>query len=200
MLDLNARVHLDEEELAVLEQEFERACPQVADPLARLGADSADLFALFRRDARGRGFLDDFLVAPLHGAVALAEMDGVAVGIRHDLDLDVARILQVLFHVDRRVAESGTRFFPGELDRLDQVERIMHHAHPAPAAAGGRLDKHRVTDFIGHPPGTPAWRIALMADTLSPIRWMVSARGPMKVKPDSSMRSAKSAFSARKPY
>jgi hypothetical protein len=38
-----------------------------------------------------------------------------------------------------------------------------------------------------------------MADTLSPIRRMVSAFGPMKMKPLFSTRSAKSAFSERKP-
>jgi hypothetical protein len=47
--------------------------------------------------------------------------------------------------------------------------------------------------------GTPAAFIALMASTLSPIRRMVSAFGPMKTKPDCSTRSAKSAFSDRKP-
>ena len=41
--------------------------------------------------------------------------------------------------------------------------------------------------------------MASFAETLSPIRRMVSARGPMKTKPDCSTRSAKSAFSERKP-
>ena len=47
--------------------------------------------------------------------------------------------------------------------------------------------------------GTPASFIARIASTLSPIMRMVSALGPMKTKPDCSTRSAKSAFSARKP-
>jgi hypothetical protein len=47
--------------------------------------------------------------------------------------------------------------------------------------------------------GTPAAFIARIASTLSPIMRMVSAFGPMKMKPDSSTRSAKSAFSDRKP-
>jgi acetyl-CoA carboxylase biotin carboxylase subunit len=48
--------------------------------------------------------------------------------------------------------------------------------------------------------GTPALIIALIADTLSPIKRIVSALGPIKVKPDFSTCSAKSAFSAKKPY
>ena len=47
--------------------------------------------------------------------------------------------------------------------------------------------------------GTPAFFIDLIADTLSPISRIVSARGPMNVKPLCSTRSAKSAFSDRKP-
>ena len=47
--------------------------------------------------------------------------------------------------------------------------------------------------------GTPALVIAIFALTLSPMRRMVSGRGPMKTKPLFSTRSAKSAFSERKP-
>jgi hypothetical protein len=47
--------------------------------------------------------------------------------------------------------------------------------------------------------GTPALIIVCLAVTLSPIRRIVSGRGPMNVKPDCSTRSAKSAFSDRKP-
>ena len=42
--------------------------------------------------------------------------------------------------------------------------------------------------------------MACLALTLSPIRRMVSGRGPMNTKPLFSTRSAKSAFSDRKPY
>ena len=47
--------------------------------------------------------------------------------------------------------------------------------------------------------GTLWLRMTPIADTLSPIRRMVSAFGPMKMKPLFSTRSAKSAFSDRKP-
>ncbi len=48
--------------------------------------------------------------------------------------------------------------------------------------------------------GTPAFFMILMADTLSPMARIVSAFGPMNTKPLFSTRSAKSAFSERKPY
>jgi len=47
--------------------------------------------------------------------------------------------------------------------------------------------------------GTPEAFMTLMADTLSPIKRMVSARGPTKMNPLFSTRSAKSAFSDKNP-
>jgi hypothetical protein len=47
--------------------------------------------------------------------------------------------------------------------------------------------------------GTPAFIMAALALTLSPISRMVSARGPIKTKPERSTFSAKSAFSDRNP-
>ena len=48
--------------------------------------------------------------------------------------------------------------------------------------------------------GSPAFFIATLAFTLSPSSRIVSALGPMNTKPLCSTRSAKSAFSERKPH
>jgi hypothetical protein len=45
----------------------------------------------------------------------------------------------------------------------------------------------------------PTFFIAALAATLSPMVRIDSARGPMKTNPEFSTRSAKSAFSERKP-
>jgi hypothetical protein len=92
MLDLDPRVHLDEKELVVLEQELERAGAAVADLAARVGAALADPRQRPQGHARRRSLLDDLLVAALHRAVALEQVDGVLVLVREHLDLDVARI------------------------------------------------------------------------------------------------------------
>ena len=47
--------------------------------------------------------------------------------------------------------------------------------------------------------GMPAFFIATLAEILSPMMRIDSARGPMNTKPEFSTRSAKSAFSERKP-
>src|SRR2546427_6244917 len=75
MLHLHAGVHLDEVELAVFKEELEGAGATVAQLLAGSGAALADLLDQAARNARSRRFLDDLLVAALHGAVALAQVD-----------------------------------------------------------------------------------------------------------------------------
>src|SRR3546814_13364093 len=84
LFDLDAGVHFDEIELAVFIQEFERAGPAVAHFAAGVGAAVADALDQAAGDARRRGFFDDLLVAPLHGAVALAQPHGVAPAVGPD--------------------------------------------------------------------------------------------------------------------
>src|SRR5690606_16542316 len=147
VLDLDAGVHLDEVEAAVLVQELEGAGAAVADADAGLGADLADLRALLGRDARRGRFLHDLLVAALHRAVAFAQVDGVALAVGEHLDLHVARVLQELLHVDHVVAEGGLGFLLGGGDGVGQRGLGVDHAHAAAAAAAGRLDDHRVADL-----------------------------------------------------
>ena len=79
VLDLDARVHLDEDVAPVgVEQELDGARVDVADlPGERDGVGADPLAQLGVEVGRGRD-LDDLLVAPLHRAVALVEVDDVA--------------------------------------------------------------------------------------------------------------------------
>src|SRR6478736_1275847 len=57
---------------------------------------------------RGRWtFLPNLLVTPLQGAIALAEMDGVAMAVTEHLNLNVAGALEIFLDVDRVIAKSG---------------------------------------------------------------------------------------------
>ena len=103
--------------------------------------------ALFGGDAGCRRFLDHFLVAALHRAVAFAEMDRVALAVGEHLDFHVARILQELLHVDLLVAERGLGLGLGHGDGVAQMRLGVHHAHAATAAAAGGLDDDRVADL-----------------------------------------------------
>ena len=105
VLDLHAGVHLQEEVLAVREQAFDRAGAAVATARAAATAISPRR-SRSAGSTRGRGrLLDQLLVAALDRAVALAEVDDVAVAVGEDLDLDVARVGQVALEVDGRVGE-----------------------------------------------------------------------------------------------
>src|SRR5579863_1449505 len=149
MLHLDAGVHLDEVELPVLEQELERAGAAVADRAARLDATVAHELALPRGDAGGGRLFDDFLVAALHGAVALAEVNDVAVAVSQHLEFDVPRALQEFLHVHLVVAEGRVRLGTRDADCVQERGVSVHHAHAAPAAAARGLDKDRVADVAG---------------------------------------------------
>ena len=110
MLDLQARIHLDEIELAILVEELDRADAEIAELLDGGGDGLADGGAgCIVDDGRG-GFLEHLLVAALQRAVAFAKMDDIAMAVGDDLDFDVPRLLEILLHVNRIVAERGLGF------------------------------------------------------------------------------------------
>jgi len=65
----------------------------------------------------GRRLLEHFLVAALHGAVALTERENGSVRVREQLDLDVARSLEIALEVDTVVAERRLCLTPCSLHR-----------------------------------------------------------------------------------
>src|SRR5207245_6894294 len=75
MLDLDAGVHFDEIELAVLVEEFDGADAEIFHVPHRLGAGLANLGARGGGEHRRGAFLPDLLVAALQRAVALAKID-----------------------------------------------------------------------------------------------------------------------------
>ncbi len=150
VLHLNTGIHFNEVELAVLIQELKSTCSAITDIDAGLGAAATDLLAQLFADARCRGLFDDLLVAALHGAVALTEMNGIAVGVGQDLNLHMAWVFQEFLHIDHVVAEGGAGFVLGQGDGVEQVGLTVNHAHATTATATGSLDDNRVTDFTAN--------------------------------------------------
>ncbi len=141
MLDLQAGVHLHEEELAAcIQQKLDRARADVADSLCRLDRGLAHGPTQLDGQARGGRFLDHFLVAALDGAVALVEVQAVAVLVGKYLDLHVPRLEQVFLHEHARVAERGLRFALGRLQCFDQVGFSLDDLHAFAAATGSGLE------------------------------------------------------------
>ena len=95
----------------------------------RLGDDAAHPLALFGRDdGRGR-FLEHLLVAALERAVALAEMDRVALAVAEHLEFDVARIAEIFLHIDGGVAERRLGLAAGLLHQ--RFELVFGRARPS---------------------------------------------------------------------
>ena len=89
----------------VIEQELGRAGADVAGGEGETQRGLAEARAQPGVDRRGRRLLDDLLVAPLERAVALAQVDAVAVRVEQQLHLDVARPRQVALQHQPVVAE-----------------------------------------------------------------------------------------------
>src|SRR6202008_4956658 len=81
MLDLDAGVHLDEIELAVLVEELDGADAEIFHLLHRLGDGEPNLLARGGVERRRGAFLPDLLVAALQRTVALAKMDRAAAAV-----------------------------------------------------------------------------------------------------------------------
>src|SRR5262249_61086055 len=97
-----------------------------------------------------RRLLNQLLVAPLNRALTLAHMDHGAVLVAENLKLDMPWRLDVLLEIDVAHAEGRLGFPLRGLERERQLAARADDAHAAAAAAGGRLDDHRISDFLGH--------------------------------------------------
>ena len=108
MFDLDASIHFNEIKLSVFIQEFNSTGTAVADFFARRCAAFADLVAQTRVQMRCGRFFNHFLMTPLHGTVALTQINYIPMLVSQNLYLYMAWILKEFFHIDRRVIESGT--------------------------------------------------------------------------------------------
>src|SRR3990167_571117 len=150
MLHLHAGVHLNEIELAVFVEELESTSAAVANLLAGSDATLANALNQLAVNTRRRRFFQHLLVAALHGAIALAQVDSILVLVRQDLDFNVARVLEKLLHIHRRVAKGSPSFGLGHGHGVDQCSFGVHHTHATAAAAASRLDDDRVADRLGY--------------------------------------------------
>ena len=151
MLNLHPGVHLDKVKRVVFEQELKRA--RTAIPHVEAGAHTgiANLVAQGIIDTGGWRLLDDFLMAALQRAVAITEMNRIALPVRQHLNFDVARPLQEFLHVDNRRAEGGLGLGLGHLYRGEQHLFVVHHPHTATTTASCCLHNYRETNFSRDP-------------------------------------------------
>lgn len=215
VLNLNSGVHLDEIVVALLvHQKFHRTGRDIADMTGNLDGILVQSLTGCLGYRPGRRELDDLLVAALERAVALAEVDDVAVLVAQHLYFDVLGLNQVLLDEDILIAERLLGLALDALERGSDLFRSVTAPHAAAAAATGCLEDDRETErdclferFVcvaqrlggtGNGGDTAGLCMAL-AVSLSPIWERMCDGGPMKVIPASSQARAKSAFSLKKP-
>ncbi len=105
MLDLQARVHLDEMETCRVGDELDCAGIDVVDRLRGGAGGRADLGPALGREADGGRLLHHLLVAALQRAFALEQRHHVTVDVAEHLHLDMARLGEVLLDQEPVVAE-----------------------------------------------------------------------------------------------
>ena len=136
MLDLDPRVHLQEEVVAVaVQQPLDGARAPVTDCPGSVDAELPDPVTEVSVDRRRGCLLDELLVTPPNCAVALAQVNDGAVRVREDLDFDVPRILEVALDVDGVVGEVRLALAPRRRKRPLRVVGPAHHLEAlAPAS------------------------------------------------------------------
>jgi hypothetical protein len=151
MLDLDPRVHLDEEELLArgVDEELHRAGAPVADFVAQGDGGLVEPAARGVREPGRRRLLDHLLAPPLEGALALVQVDRPLTVAEH-LDLDVASGGDEALDIDPRVVERSRRLAGGGLVLAVERRLVVHDPDAAAAAAAGRLERDRVADLAGH--------------------------------------------------
>src|SRR5260221_4957133 len=160
MLDLDAGIHLDEEELAACRvvEVFERSRTPVAYRASKADGGAAETLARLGIETGGRRLLPDLLAPPLQRAFALVDVDRVD-ALAHHLHLDVARSLDEAFEIEPAIAERRSRFGARLRHQLLQLGSRAGDADAPSAAARRGLDHDRKADFFGmrlRRPGDPS--------------------------------------------
>ena len=137
VLHLDPGVHLHEVEMlqVAVQQEFHSAGALVVHGPGRPDGGLAHLLPQLRCQAPGGSFFNELLVAALHRAVPVPQMDDVAVAVRQHLELDVPGPEHQLLQIHLVIAEAGLGLCLGLRKGRGQILRPVAPADAPPAAA-----------------------------------------------------------------
>ena len=88
-------------------------------------------------------------MAPLYGAIALEQVNAVAVLVAKDLYFDVARLGEVFFDQHAIVAKARQRFTLGGLQCFVKLFAAPHLTHALAATTGSGFEQDGVTHVVG---------------------------------------------------
>src|SRR5690606_26480873 len=213
VLDLQAGVHLQEEDILAGDEELHGAGPDVAHPPGEADRGAGEQLPHPGGDGGGGSLLDHLLVPTLDRAVPLPQVEHGAVGIGEHLDLHVAPLLDVPLDQHGRIAEHrlGLPAGGGQAAGSSAASRTMRIPFPPPPAAAFTSTGSptsataRWASSASSSPstagstGTSAAAATRRASSLRPMRSTTAGGGPTHPRPAAVTARAKSAFSARNP-
>lgn len=146
---LQAGVHFKEVETLgiAVEHELDGAGAAVIHRLGQFDRRRAQFIGHTLWQVRRRGFFEDFLVAPLHRAVAHAEGNHLATAVTEYLHFQMSGALDVLLDEHPGVAEIVLAQALDRFEGFAQFGRAAAHAHADATTAGGALEHDRITDL-----------------------------------------------------
>ncbi|KIR15775.1 hypothetical protein PFLU4_34570 [Pseudomonas fluorescens] len=149
VLHLQAGVHFQEIEAprVAVEHELHGAGAAVVHGLGQLDRRCAEFIGHALGQVRRRGLFEDFLVAPLHRAVAHAQGDHLAQAIAEYLHFQMPRAFDVLLDEHSGVAEVVLAQALHGFEGFAQVGGAAAHTHADAATARGTFEHHRIAEL-----------------------------------------------------
>ena len=151
MLDLQAGVHFEEEEIAAIRivDELDGAGGAITHAFAQLHGGGVEGGTGFIRQSRRGGFLEDFLIPALDGTIAFAECQHPAFSIAENLHFHMAAALDETFDEHAAGAEAALAQADDGFKLPTQFRFIAADFHADPATARGALEHDRIADGFG---------------------------------------------------
>jgi hypothetical protein len=100
-------------------------------------------------EVRRRGFLHDFLVSALHGALSLGEGHDISVGVGQDLDFDVVRVLDESLNQHSVIAKGAKSLGFAQTKSVADFGIVVGDSHPFSSSSSRRFDHHWISNFVG---------------------------------------------------
>ena len=151
VLDLNTCIHLHEVEIAVLVNEELYSSRVIVSALfCRSDSCLTHFLSELAVNYRTRALLKYLLITALHRAVALAEVDVIAMSIGDYLNLDMVRIYEEFFYINSIVAEEVFCLLLSGSHLSFEVLRGIYSPDTSSAAACRSLNEYGISAFFGN--------------------------------------------------
>ena len=149
VFNLDPGIHLQEIEIKLfIHQKLNGSCVGISNLFPDLYSRFAHFFPNFRSEGGGGRLFDDLLVPSLDGTFTLKQMDDIAVLVGQDLDLNMTRLLQILFDVNGLISKVSFCLACCSFECLFQFLFIPDDPHPFASATRCCLQQHRKTNLI----------------------------------------------------